>query len=189
MTTYTIPVLIGTTRKDNQSSKVAYYLHNKISQFENINSPLLDLGKADFPVLVDRVTSESPITKTLEEWTSILLNANGIIIVSPEYKSGYPGSLKNLLDYLPAGVFRYKPIGISTVSSGVYAGTSCLQQLRQVIIGMAGMVIPDRFQVGTVQSEFDENNELISERQVKVADKFIAELIKYTSTLAPIQNE
>ena len=188
MTTYSIPILLGTTRKDNQSSQVANYLYTKLSKIENIQTTLLDLGESDFPLLTERVTDENPITDMLNQWTSTLQNANGIIIVSPEYKSGYPGSLKNLLDYLPAGVFRYKPIGICTVSEGVYAGTSCLQQLRQVIIGMAGLVIPDRFQVGNVQNAFISLNEPESEIQAKTADKFIMELVKYTQNLTRMQN-
>ncbi len=189
MSKYSIPILLGTTRRDNQSARVARYLHDRISSIEDINSTLLDLGKSDFPLLVDRVSNNNPITNQLEEWTKIIQSADGIVIVSPEYKSGYPGSLKNFLDYLPPGVFRYKPIGISTVSSGIYAGTSCLQQLRQVVIAMAGMVIPDRFQVGTVQSAFNEQNEMISEQQNKVAHKFIDEMIKYTRILTPLKNK
>lgn len=188
MSTYSIPIILGTARKDNQSSQVANYLYTRLSNIENIQTTVLDLGQSDFPILTERVTDDNPITLTLKQWTSILENANGIIIVTPEYKSGYPGSLKNLLDFLPAGIFRYKPIGISTVSSGVYAGTSCLQQLRQVIIGMAGLVIPDRFQVGNVQKAFNVLNELESDMQAKVADKFISEMVKYTQNLTHLQN-
>jgi len=188
MPTYTIPIILGTTRKDNQSSKVANYLLNQLSNIDAVETRLLDLGRSDFPLLVDRVTPENQITPLLEEWTKILREANGVIIVAPEYKSGYPGSLKNFLDYLPPGIFRYKPIGISTVSSGIYAGTSCLQQLRQVVIGMAGMIVPDRFQVGNVQTAFNADIELVDDKQIKIAKKFISEVIKYTSVFTTIQN-
>jgi len=187
MSILTIPIILGTTRKDNQSAQVAIHLQKRFHDIDNVEAPLLDLGLSDFPLLVDRVTEENPITPMLAEWTSILKNANGVIIVSPEYKSGYPGSLKNFIDYLPPGIFRYKPIGISTVSSGIYAGTSCLQQLRQVVISMSGLVIPDRFQVGTVQSAFSPENELISAQLHKTCEKFITEMISYTHNLSQMQ--
>jgi len=184
----TIPILLGTTRTGNQSTQVANFLVKKISIIDGIHAPLLDLGVADFPMLTERATIDNPITPLLAEWTSIIEKANGLIIVSPEYKGGYPGSLKNFLDYLPPGIFRYMPIGISTVSAGVFAGSSCLQQLRQVVISMAGVVIPDRFQIGLVQSAFNLENIPISENTIQTAEKFVNELIKYTQTLKLLQN-
>ena len=187
MDSYIIPVLLGTTRNENQSMKAAKYLHHQLLKFPAIESYLLDLGQADFPILTERVTPENQITTLLEEWTEIIRNAHGLIIVSPEYKGGYPGSLKNFLDYLPAGIFRYKPVGICTVSSGIYAGTSCLQQLRQVVISMAGLVIPDRMQIGTIQNAFDNNNQPISDQIDKVAHKFLSETINYSKALQSLQ--
>ncbi len=145
MSLYSIPILLGTTRANNQSAQVAKFLQNQFLKYKQIDTPLLDLATSDFPLLTERVSIENEISPMLTKWTSIIQQSNGVIIVSPEYKSGYPGSLKNFLDYLPPGILRYKPIGISTVSSGIYAGTSCLQQLRHVVIGMAGIVIPRSF--------------------------------------------
>jgi len=182
-----IPIVLGTARKENESQKVARYLLHKLNKIEGVKSELLDLGKADFPLLEERPSAQNPVTNLLQNWTEKMQNANAVIIVAPEYKSGYPGTLKNFLDYLPTGVFRYKPIGLSTVSSGIHGGTSCLQQLRQVIIGMAGLVVPDRFQVGQVQEAFDEDATLLDSSLEKVSQKFISELIKYSKTLRSIQ--
>lgn len=181
-----IPVILGTTRKDNQSRHVANYIYSVLVE-HNIDTILLDLGTSDFPLLTERVSDENQITEMLQKWTTTIKKSNGLVIVSPEYKSGYPGSLKNFLDYLPAGVFRYKPVGISTVSSGVYAGTSCLSQLRQVVISMAGLVIPDRFQVGSVGTSVNENDEIHKEHQIKACEKFVSELISYSEVMRQMQ--
>ena len=45
------------------------------------------------------------------------LRADALIIVAPEYNNGYPGVLKNALDYL-LPEYERKPIGIVTVSAG-----------------------------------------------------------------------
>lgn len=183
-----ILVILGTTRRNNLSSNVAQYILSQLQEVHEIKALYFDLGKSDFPLLVDRPSAKTPITDDLQHWIKCIGESNGIVIVSPEYKSGYPGSLKNFLDYLPAGIFRYKAVGICTVSSGPYAGTSCLQQLRQVVISMAGTVIPDRFQVGTVSSAFDNRGMLNSEQHRNAANKFLTELLKYTSVLTPLQN-
>ena len=186
---YKIPILLGTTRKDNFSRLVANFLQTELSKYQEVSWELMDLGNTDFPLLEYRVSAENNITDQLEEWTNKIKSSDGMIVVSPEYKAGYPGSLKNFFDYLPPGVLRYKSVGLSTVSSGVYAGTSCLQQLRQVIIAMAGIVVPDRFQVGNVQEFFDFEGQPANEIQQKIARKFISEMIKYTKVCKGFSEE
>jgi azobenzene reductase len=189
MSNYSIPIILGTTRKDTQSRHVANHLLSALMGIENIETQLLDLREADFPLLTEKVSAENPVSTMLTEWTTILKKSNALIIVCPEYKSGYPGSLKNFLDFLPPGIFRYKPVGLSTVSAGIYAGTSCLAQLRQVVIAMAGMVIPDRFQVGSIQSAINSENEIYAEQHLQASTKFIIELVKYTQAISPLQND
>ena len=186
MTPHKITIILGTSRAENQSQHIANHLL-AILKNKEIECTLLDLRGADFPVLVERVSEDNAITDLLSDWTQIIQNSNGLIIVSPEYKSGYPGSLKNFLDYLPAGVFRYKPVGIATISSGEYAGTSCMAQLRQVVIAMGGLVIPDRFQVGSVQKSLNQSQEIYLEKRLKASHKFVSELVKYASALSPLQ--
>ena len=184
-----IPILLGTTRKDNYSRKVAAYLQKLISQNNEVESDIMDLGETDFPILIERPTAENPISSQLQEWIQKLKDADGLIIVAPEYKNSYPGSLKNFIDLLPAGLFRYMPIGISTVSSGAYAGYSCLQQLRLLVLAMAGIVVPDRFMVGGIQAAFDDKNDLMDEKLNKTANKFVSEIIKYAEVFKEIEKQ
>lgn len=178
-----IPIILGTTRKNNQSKKVAEYLLSQLKKQEEVSPVLLDLGSAHFPIMEERLGQMENPPKLLLEWNDLLLRSQAIIIVAPEYKNGYPGSLKNFLDFLPAGVFRYKPIGIATVSSGQYGGTNCLAQLRLVSLSLAGVPIPDRLQISEVQKAFDESGEFKNEKTKATVDKFISELMKYADSL------
>jgi len=184
--TNSIPIILGTTRKNNQSQNVAQYLHQKLSEFPNVNTQILDLGEAQFPILEERLEQMSEPPIVLTEWIKILKNATAIIIVAPEYKNAYPGSLKNFLDLLPAGIFRYKPIGISSISAGQYGGANCLAQLRLVCLSLAGLPIPDRLMISGVTQAFDENGDFKDEKTVLIADKFLKELLKYTQGLAAL---
>lgn len=184
---YHIPILLGTTRKNNQSRKVAAYLFEKLKKETNVLPHLLDLGVTDFPMFEQRLHEMDTPSPVLSEWVEILKNAHAVIIVAPEYKNAYPGSLKNLLDFLPGGIFRYKPIGIATVSAGPYGGTNCLAQLRLVTLSLAGLPIPDCLLISNVVEAFREDGDFKDEKTRKNAENFLSELLKYTKPLTNLK--
>lgn len=69
--------------------------------------------------------------------------------------NGYPGVLKNALDYL-LPEYKRKPIGIVTVSAGGFGGINCLAQLRLVALGMGAFPILAALPVSRVQDAFDD---------------------------------
>ena len=83
-------------------------------------------------------------------------NADGIIMVTPEYNGGYPASLKNVIDLLYAE-WKRKPIGIATVSSGAFAGTQVVTSLQFSLWKIGALVVPSMFPVATVEDNFDTN--------------------------------
>jgi NAD(P)H-dependent FMN reductase len=85
--------------------------------------------------------------------------ADAIVIVTPEYSGGYPGVLKNALDYLK-DEYRRKPFGIITVSAVETGGILCLVALRQVILHLGGVPIPGSLLFPRVQESFDPEGKL-----------------------------
>jgi NAD(P)H-dependent FMN reductase len=66
------------------------------------------------------------------ELRSLLASADGILISSPEYAHGVPGSLKNALDWLVSdGALVDKPIALINASpvGGQYAQSSLVETL------------------------------------------------------------
>ena len=167
-----IPVLLGTSRQRNESQKVARYIHEMLNEQGGIESEFLDLGSTSINIMTHRLQDLHEPGIELLDWHDKIKECDALIIVTPEYKSGYPGSLKNFLDYLPAGILRYKAIGIVTVSSGESGGASCLAQLRLVCIAMGGMVIPDRLQISRVKEKFTDSG-LQDESISPVANKWL----------------
>jgi NAD(P)H-dependent FMN reductase len=101
------------------------------------------------------------------------------MIVTPEYKNGYPGSLKNALDYLVAGILRRKPVAICTVSSGGFGGINCLAQLRLVILAMGGLPIPESLPISDVRSVFGADGTLLKPGFDAKAQSLVADLCWY----------
>ncbi len=149
-----------------------------------LNTELLDLGDYDFPIMEQRLSEMKIAPPGLQSFSDKLEFADGLLIVSPEYKGGIPGVLKNALDYLKPGILRRKPVGICTVSSGGFGGVNCLMQLRMTILALGGLPIPDAFPVSRVQELFDEEGQPKDAKWPVSLRHFIDELFFYAKALA-----
>src|SRR3982751_7126648 len=91
-----LPVLLGTIRKNRQSVHVAKWLVSQIDKRDDIETKLFDA--AEFMLPQDDYGQE--IKHLFPEWRDTIIAADGLIIVTPEYNHGFPGSLKSVLDLL-----------------------------------------------------------------------------------------
>lgn len=67
--------------------------------------------------------------------------ADALLICSPEYAHGVPGSLKNALDWLVGGAeMPGKPVGVINAS---FASTHAHAQLIETLTTMSARVVPD----------------------------------------------
>jgi NAD(P)H-dependent FMN reductase len=178
-----IPVLLGTSRVGRRSAHVARLLLGEVESRGGIDTELIDLADLDLPVMRYRLGDTDSPPSGLIELSTKLTRADSLLIIAPEYKNGYPGSLKNALDYLRPGIFRRKPIGIVTVSSGGFGGLNCLAQLRLVCLAMGGVPIPAAFPVSRVDEGFDEQGGLRDPRLAARLGPFLDELVWYTQAL------
>ena len=179
-------LILGTTRINNESQKVALFLKKLLEESGKVEVDYLDLGQVDIPIMEERLHKLEDPPQDLVTWNDNIRNAQGIIIVAPEYKRSYPGSLKNFFDYLPAQVFRYKPVAITTVSSGVLGGVACLGQLRLTCLALGGMPTPDHLRVPFVKELFPDDGTGPDEEFAGRASSFLEEFEKYVVAFAGI---
>ncbi len=181
-------MLLGSTRTGRQSIKVARWVLTRLGSEEGIGSTLLDLAAFEIAPMELRLEQMDAPPSGLAWFADRLRRADGILMVVPEYKNGYPGVVKNALDYLEANVFDRKPIGICTVSSGALGGVHCLAQLRLVCLALGGLPIPRKCLVGHVQEAFDETGTPRSQELVDRIDSLVGDLIWYADALRAASN-
>jgi len=174
-----IPLLLGSSRIGRRSVHVAEHLHGLMRATDGVTAPLLDLSVLKFPIMDERLADMAHPPPGLAEFAATLAAADALMIVTPEYKNGYPGILKNALDYLVAGILRRKPIAICTVSSGAFGGINCLAQLRLVCLAMGGLPIPEALPVSNVGSVFAEDGRLLNGAFDAKARVLVADLCWY----------
>jgi NAD(P)H-dependent FMN reductase len=177
-----IPIIAGSTRRDRQSIKVARFLLKKAQERKGVETELLDLLEYDFPIMEERLHHRDDPPPRLQEFAAKIARADSIIIVSPEYNNGYPGVLKNALDYL-LPEYERKPIGIVTVSAGGFGGLTCLAQLRLVTIGMGAFPIPENMAVSRVHDSFNDDGTPNDPVYEKRAAAFLDELLWFTEAI------
>jgi NAD(P)H-dependent FMN reductase len=179
-----LPIVLGSARIGRQSCKVARFILSRMEEDPRLNTELLDLGDYDFPIMEQRLSEMKIVPPSLQSFSDKLERADGLLIVSPEYKGGVPGVLKNALDYLKSGILRRKPVGICTVSSGGFGGVNCLMQLRLTVLALGGFPIPDALPVSKVQELFDEEGQPRDGTWLRNLRHFIDELLFYAKALA-----
>ncbi len=182
MSAHYIPIIVGSTRRDRQSIKVARFVLARLQQRQGVDTEMLDLLEYNFPIMEERLHRRDDPPPRLREFGDKIGRADSLIIVSPEYNNGYPGVLKNALDYL-LPEYERKPVGIVTVSAGGHGGITCLAQLRLVTIGMGAFPIPENLSVSHVHDSFQDDGTPNDPAYEKRAAAFLDEVLWFTEAI------
>jgi NAD(P)H-dependent FMN reductase len=173
-----IPILLGTVRQGRQSEKAAKLLEKYIQEKGEIETQLFDPRDMHLPMddENDGLKEKNP------KWRDAIIRADGLIIVSPEYNHGYPGSLKRALDLL-LPEYIHKAVGLVGVSKGSWGGTRVIEQLVQAVRELGLAVTFTDLNFPKVQDAFDDQGNPKDERVYKRIDGFLEELSWMAKTL------
>ena len=167
-----IPTLLGTPRKNRESGNVANWVCGKMRERDDIETQLFDV--CDFQLPHDHYGTE--IAGDFPEWRDAIIRADGLVIVTPEYNHGYPGSLKSVLDLL-LKEYIHKAVAFVGVSAGPWGGTrvieSCVPMVRE--LGLA--VTFSDLNFPSVKTKFDDDGSLLDEAYEKRVSGFLDELV------------
>jgi NAD(P)H-dependent FMN reductase len=178
-----IPIICGSTRRDRQSIKVAKFVLARLQRRPNAQTELLDLLELNFPIMEERLHRRDDPPPGVREFGEKIGRADAVIIVSPEYNNGYPGVLKNALDYL-LPEYERKPIGIATVSAGGHGGITCLAQLRLVAIGAGAFPIPENLSVSHVHASFNDDGTPNDPHYEEQATAFLDDVLWFADAIS-----
>jgi len=174
-----IPVILGSVREGRKSYFPAKLFVEKLVA-AGCSSDLVDFKELPLPFL-DAPLEPSKYNKqyphaNVQTWSGIADKADAFMIVTPEYNHGYPGVLKNALDWLYPE-FAHKPVGLVGVSSGLVGGARVIEQLRPVIENFSMFGIRETVMFKNIQDVFDGDGNLLEERYHKQMDELVASLI------------
>lgn len=143
-----IQVILGSTRQNRTGEKVARWVTDLADARPDLDAELVDLRDFplpffDSPFPPKRALPDDPQVRA---WSAKVAEADGFVLVTPEYNYGYSAVLKNALDTLYYE-WNDKPVGIVGYGA-VGGGLRAVMQLRQVVVELglvqanAGVIVP-----------------------------------------------
>jgi chromate reductase len=125
------------------------------------------MGFTPFPSIGDvpHYDGDLEISSGVPHPIALLANAmreaDGVLIVSPEYNYSVPGVLKNTIDWIsrvPNQPFANKPVLIQSVSQGPMGGVRMQYHLRQTLVGLSARVFNrPEVMIGLARTKVDED--------------------------------
>src|SRR6266478_3365397 len=131
-----ISVIVGSTREGRFAEKPAKWILQHLKKREDVDARLLDLRDYPMPFFDQSATPAAPgrppyKNEVVMRWTAAIAQADGFIVVTPEYNYGPAAVLKNAIDWVYPEWNR-KAVGF--VSYGSAMGARSVQQLRHTAI-------------------------------------------------------
>ncbi len=165
-----IPILLGTPRQGRFSHHVANFVSGELAKRPGVETEVIDVLELAMPCDDAGEQIKHP------RFSSAMMRADGLIIVTPEYNHGYPGLLKHVLD-TNLKEYIHKAVGICGVSAGGLGGARVIQSLLPVTreLGLVNIFWDGNF--SSVQNLFDQSGKILDPAYVKRIDKFLKELI------------
>lgn len=108
--------------------------------------------------------------------------ADGLILVTPEYHGSISGVLKNALDLMSFDELSGKVVGVMSVLGG-QPNSNALNDMRLILRWVHAWVIPEQIAIGQAWQAFSEDGKLLDEKLSKRFDTFAQSLVDNTIKL------
>lgn len=181
-------MIIGSTRPGRAGLPIAEWFLDRARAHGSFEIAVADLAELGLPLLdepnhprLHRYTNAHT-----RAWSAQVEATDVVVMVTPEYNSGYPAALKNAIDYL-YDEWRDKAVGFVSYG-GVSAGTRAVQQLKQVVTTLRmvpavdAVYLPFHTRLVDAQGRLEAN-----EVMDKAADAMLDELARLDAALRPLR--
>jgi len=109
----------------------------------------------------------------LEDLASRIGEADGYVMVSPEYNHSMSPTLAHLLNHFGSSLFSYKPSAIVTYSAGQWGGARAAVTMRTFLSELGCLPVSAMIHVPKAQEVFDEFGAHIDETESEKWDGYL----------------
>ena len=164
-----ILAISGSLRANSSNNAVIVVAEHYIKDLANVT---LYNGLGDLPHFDD---SAEPADE-VQEFRNLIRESDGVLICSPEYAFGVPGSMKNALDWtVSSGDFMDKPVALITAATG---GEKAHESMLHTLTAISARIVPGgTLLISFIRSKMNDNGEIVNmetkEQITKVADALV----------------
>ncbi len=156
-----ILIIVASTRPGRVGRLIADWFYGQARESgTDVQFELVDLVDWNLPLLDEPIPPKAHMYQQehTKRWGTKIAEGNGFVLVTPEYNHGYPGSLKNALDYLYQE-WNGKPVAF--VSYGMDGGRMAVRQLLQVVDELQMRPLKEDVAIVFKHNMFDAHHQLV----------------------------
>ena len=151
-------LIVGTNRPGSNTRKVAAQIEEI---YRELKVPLKVIDLAQLPQEIFSPGSYSEKPKSFAPFADAVLQASGLIVVTPEYNGSLPGVLKYFIDMLKfPESFEQRPVCFVGVAAGMWGALRPVEQLQAIFGYRNAYLFPERVFLPKVNDLLDANGRI-----------------------------
>ncbi|HEY8270720.1 MAG TPA: NAD(P)H-dependent oxidoreductase [Pseudobdellovibrionaceae bacterium] len=169
-------------RKDSLNKKLIRNAHQMMPAGHELT--LKEFNEYTMPLYHGDLETTSGIPDAAQKLIQDIAGADAVVISSPEYNAGIPGTLKNAIDWtsrVKPVPWQGKQILLMGASPGMIGTNRGLWQVRQPLEYLGGFVFPEMLGVALADKAFDEKDLLKEPRMHESLQKLLNKFVDYAS--------
>ncbi len=154
-------IIIASTRPGRVGRPIADWFYGQAREGQtHVQFELVDLADWNLPLLNEPISPKAHMYQHehTKRWSARIAEGDGYVFVTPEYNHGYPGSLKNALDYLYQE-WNGKPVAF--VGYGMGGGQMAVRQLHLVVDALQMRPLNEEVAILFEHNMLDERHQLV----------------------------
>jgi NAD(P)H-dependent FMN reductase len=188
----TITIITGSVRPGRFNIQPATWIQKIAEQRSDINLKFIDLEKIALPFYNE---PHSPLYvqdyqhEHTKQWSQMIAESDGFIMVTPEYNRSYSPVLKNAIDYL---YHEWKEKPVAFIGYGSAGGSRAIEHLRGVAGELEMYDIKNQIMLFSPWNNLDEQGQYkFNENEESIAKKLLDNLIFWATHMkqARLQKE
>jgi NAD(P)H-dependent FMN reductase len=140
----TLQVIIASTRPGRAGRPIGRWVAQRCREDGRFAVEVTDLAQLALPIMDEPhlPRARQYVHEHTRAWSRIVERSDAIVFVMPEYNHGFPGALKNAIDYLHHE-WAFKPAGFVSYG-GLSGGMRAVQLLKPVLSCLRMLPVTDQ---------------------------------------------
>lgn len=179
-----IKIIVGSVRPNRFGIQPAKWVHNLSEQHPEATFELIDLAEVNLPFLDE---PQPPlygnyVHEHTKQWSKAIDEADGYIIITPEYNRGPSAALKNAIDFA-AKEWYYKPVAFVSYGAGG-GGARAVEQLHNTFTWLRAYNMHDELHIHRYWTQQDNEGKFVpTDEQTSDAHRLLDHIIFWSEQM------